>query len=164
MNSLIERREQWNISSSTHLYNTIPCPLFRLRTSFWGSFCCLRHLIIRTCDVWKLGDWVSNWILNGLMMTSSNGNVFRVAGPLCGEGQWRGALIFSLICAWTTGWIKKGDAGDLRRHRAHYGVTVMYQTILRCTLTVITYMGFFKVFHNIKFGTGVNLPLANCIY
>ena len=46
------------------------------------------------------------------MMTSSNGNVFRVIGPLCGEftghrspvnsphkGQWRGALMFSLICA-----------------------------------------------------------------
>ena len=39
-----------------------------------------------------------------IMMTSSNGNIFRVAGPLCGEfichqGQWRGALVFSLISA-----------------------------------------------------------------
>ena len=41
------------------------------------------------------------------------------------KGQWRGALVFSLICAWINGWINNGEAGDLRRHRAHYDVTVM---------------------------------------
>ena len=41
------------------------------------------------------------------------------------KGQWRGALMFSLICAWTNGWANNRDAGDLRRHRAHYNVTVM---------------------------------------
>ena len=30
------------------------------------------------------------------------------------EGQWRGALVFSLICAWTNGWATNRDAGDLR--------------------------------------------------
>ena len=39
--------------------------------------------------------------------------------------QWRGALMFSLICAWTTGWVNNRDTGDLRRHRAHYDVIVM---------------------------------------
>ena len=39
--------------------------------------------------------------------------------------QWRGTLMFSLICAWTNGWVNNQDAGDLRRHRAHYDVTVM---------------------------------------
>ena len=41
------------------------------------------------------------------MMTSSNGNIFRVPGPLWAspvnalhEGQWRGAMMFSLICPW----------------------------------------------------------------
>ena len=38
---------------------------------------------------------------------------------------WRGALMFSLICAWINGWTNNRDAGDLRRHRAHYDVTVM---------------------------------------
>ena len=28
------------------------------------------------------------------------------------KGQWRGALMFSLICAWTNGWVKNQDAGD----------------------------------------------------
>ena len=40
------------------------------------------------------------------------------------KGQCRGALI-SLIRARTNGWANNRDAGDLRRHRAHYGVTVM---------------------------------------
>ena len=42
------------------------------------------------------------------------------------KGQWRGALMFSLICAWTKGWVNNGDAGDLRRHRAHYDIIIMY--------------------------------------
>ena len=41
------------------------------------------------------------------------------------KGQWRRALIFSLICAWMNGWANNGAVGDLRRHRAHYDVTVM---------------------------------------
>ena len=41
------------------------------------------------------------------------------------KGQWRGALMFSLICTRINGWVKNGEAGDLRRHRAHYDVTVM---------------------------------------
>ena len=41
------------------------------------------------------------------------------------KGQWRGALMFSLICTWTNGWVNSRDAGDLRRHHTHYDVTVM---------------------------------------
>ena len=41
------------------------------------------------------------------------------------KGQWHGALMFSLICAWTNGWVNNRDAGDLRRHRAHFDVIVM---------------------------------------
>ena len=41
------------------------------------------------------------------------------------KGQWRGALMLSLISARISGWVNNGDAGDLRRHRAHYDVTVM---------------------------------------
>ena len=47
------------------------------------------------------------------------------------QSQWRGALTFSLICAWTNGYGNNGDAGDLRRHRAHYHVTVMTKIYLR---------------------------------
>ena len=41
------------------------------------------------------------------------------------RGQWRGALLFPLICAWINDWVNNGEAGDLRRHRVHHDVTVM---------------------------------------
>ena len=52
-------------------------------------------------------DSIYDW--KKFMMTSSNENIFRATGPLCGEstgrrsphkGQWRRAFMFSLICAW----------------------------------------------------------------
>ena len=82
-------------------------------------------------------------------MTSSSGNIFRVTGPLCvcggggggggggihrtpvnspHKGQWRGALMFSLICAWINGWVNNREAGDLGRHHARYDVTVIILT------------------------------------
>ena len=41
------------------------------------------------------------------------------------KGQWRGALMFSLICAGMNGWVNNLEAGHLRRHRGHYDATVM---------------------------------------
>ena len=41
------------------------------------------------------------------------------------KGQWRGALMFSLICVWINGSVNNREAGDLRRYRAYYDVTVM---------------------------------------
>ena len=71
----------------------------------------------------------------GYMMTSSNGDIFHDTAPFCGEftvtgefphkDQSRGALMFSWICGWISGWVNHRDAGDLRRHRTHYYVTVM---------------------------------------
>ena len=41
------------------------------------------------------------------------------------KGQWRGALMYSLIRAWTNAWVNNSEAGDLRRHRTHFHVIVM---------------------------------------
>ena len=41
---------------------------------------------------------------------------------------WLGALRFSLTCVWTNSWVNNLDAGDLRRHCAHYNVTVILNT------------------------------------
>ena len=41
------------------------------------------------------------------------------------KGQWPGAFMFSLICAWINRWVNNREAGDLRRYRAHYDVIVM---------------------------------------
>ena len=47
------------------------------------------------------------------------------------KGQRHRALMISLICAWTNGSVNNRDAGDLRRHGAHYDVTVMLSIFLR---------------------------------
>ena len=72
------------------------------------------------------------------MMTSSIGSIFPRYWPFARgihrspvdsphKGQWRGALMFSLICTctWINGWVNNGEAGDLRSHRAHYDGIVM---------------------------------------
>ena len=58
-----------------------------------------------------------------IMMTSPKGSIFRVICLFQGsywslmdsphKGQWRGALMFSLICAWTNGWTNNQDADDV---------------------------------------------------
>ena len=37
------------------------------------------------------------------------------------KGQWRGPLMFTFICVW----INNREAGDLRRYRDHYDITLM---------------------------------------
>ena len=48
-----------------------------------------------------------------------------IPGEFPYKGQWRGALMFSLICAWTNRWVNNREAGDLRRNQAHYDVSVI---------------------------------------
>ena len=45
------------------------------------------------------------------------------------KGQWRRALMFSLICAWINSWVNNRKAGHLKRHRAHYDAIVMVSWI-----------------------------------
>ena len=73
--------------------------------------------------------------LQDSIMTSSNGNIFRVTGPLCGEFTGPGEfptqrpvtrsfdVFFDLRL--NNGWVNNREAGDLRRHRGHYDVIVM---------------------------------------
>ena len=42
------------------------------------------------------------------------------------KGLWRGALLFTLICSWIKDWVNNREAGDLRRHHAHYEVIIMF--------------------------------------
>ena len=69
------------------------------------------------------------------MMTSSNGNIFRITGPLCEFIGYRWipltkASDAELLCflwsvPWINGWVNNREAGDLRRHRVHYDVISM---------------------------------------
>ena len=46
------------------------------------------------------------------------------------KGQWRGALMFSLIYVWINDWVNNREAGDLRRQHGHYDVIVMHTLAL----------------------------------
>ena len=46
------------------------------------------------------------------------------------KGQWCGALMFSVICVWINDWVNNREAGDLRRYRAHYDVTLMRKPLV----------------------------------
>ena len=60
--------------------------------------------------------------LASLLMTSSNGNIFRVTGVTeFGGHRWIPRTKASDAELWSN----NGEAGDLRRHRAHYHITVM---------------------------------------
>ena len=64
------------------------------------------------------------------LLTLCEGNP-PVTGGFPHKGQWRGALKFSLICAWTNDWANTRDAGDLRRHSTHYDVTALAMKVVR---------------------------------
>ena len=65
------------------------------------------------------------------------------------KGQWRGPLMFSLICAWINDWVNNPKAGDLRRYRGHYDVNVM--TSWCCGALGKTAMPLYSAIHEILF-------------
>ena len=60
-----------------------------------------------------------------LLLVIGGGGIHRSPVNSPHKGQWHGALMFSLICIRINGWVNNGEAGELRRHRAHYDVTIM---------------------------------------
>ena len=53
-------------------------------------------------------------------------------------GQWRRALMFSLICTWMNGWVNNREAGELRRYRVHYDVIVMDNCVIAVIIHSLT--------------------------
>ena len=47
------------------------------------------------------------------------------------KDQWRGALIFSLICAWINDRINNRETDDLKPRHAHYDVIVMFALLVK---------------------------------
>ena len=105
------------------------------------------------------------------MMTSSNGNIFRVTGHLCGnsphKGQWRGAFMLSLICVWINGRVNKREAGDLRCYRAHYDVSVMeisYSNLPRHTIWPFCQYKIIQAWYYRNFGISSTQWLLGILY
>ena len=73
--------------------------------------------VMKHDDVIKWKHFLRNWpFVLGILWSSVNSSH---------KGQWCGALMFSLICAWINTWVNNREAGDLRHHRTHQDVTVL---------------------------------------
>ena len=94
--------------------------VFSLRTSKVAGICVWKMPCIKTSGVEqndRQHDDVTKWkhfprywpFVRGIHQSPVN-------SPH--KGQWHGALMFS--------WVNNGEAGDMRRHRPHYDVSVMF--------------------------------------
>ena len=151
--SLLNRRD--NISRGRGLLNssdTLSCvcgyaPIWHCGRC-WRCGCCSN----RFC---KRHQWQIAPIFDVCMMTSSNGNIFRVTG------QWCGALMFTLICTRINVWVNNRKAGDLRRNRVHYDVIVMGKRSWKIKIIKKT---FFTKFYSINVYSYCILPFVYTLW
>ena len=122
-----------------------PVQMCKVVTFFFTPICCVDTLML-SCLLctYNVNDahygkpFVSGLLFTcgtSYMMTSSNGNIFvlrvlcegnlLVTGGFPSQRPVTLSFMFSLICAWTSCLANKRGVGDVRRHRAHYDVTVM---------------------------------------
>ena len=96
------------------------CHWTSLMKSQHGQHCCQTITWAKLTQTW----WRHQMETFPALLTICAGNSpVPVNSPH--KGQWRGALMFTLICARINGWVNNREAGDLRRYRAHYDVIVM---------------------------------------
>ena len=102
------------------LWNVITCPWpWYLLLAHKSSYYLWCHAVDLRCAWWRhqMESFPRYWpFVRGIHRSPVN-------SPH--KGQWRGALVFSLICTRINGWVNTGEAGDLRRHRALYDVIVL---------------------------------------
>ena len=99
----------------------------------FSTVSCIQHGKGRTSDRWLIPqkraiyahDDVIKWKPFLRYWPFARG-IHRLPVNSLHKGQWRGALMVSLICVWIIVWVNNREAGDLRRHHAHYDDTVMY--------------------------------------
>ena len=108
------------------------------------KFSCVEARVFRDnrgYTIWLMMPWLLASAEVMIMMTSSNGNIFRVTGPLWGESTGHRWIIFTKASdmeLWCFLWSAPEqtvpqtiDTGDLGRHCAHYDITVMFFYFIR---------------------------------
>ena len=94
--------------------------LYHLHDKLFGKLCRYESYIYHD-DVIKWKNFPRYWpFVRGIHRSPVN-------SPH--KGQWRGALIFSLICAWINVWVNNREAGGLRCHCVHYDDIVMIGSV-----------------------------------
>ena len=122
------------------IWEAIQCNAMRFRLWYFSCPSFIRHnfpmcLItfpernFRFDEIFHHTDTCSTWwrhqmeTFSALLALCAGNSPVPVNSPH--KGQWRGALMFTLICARINDWVNNREAGDLRRHLDHYDVIVM---------------------------------------
>ena len=133
---------KWSIDPWSHLPDLIFRQFWLVRRQRPVSLCLFWSFGWRALWVGSLGwimkQWVYRYCSHNVFVTwwRHQMETFSAWLALCAgnspvpvnsphKGQWRGALVWSLICVWINGWVNNHEAGDLRRHRGHYDVILM---------------------------------------
>ena len=126
----IARKTGWVVLFQ--IFHIVPTRVYRRLLGKSGENISLRWFFVNIflcCGVWWPGE---------AKMTSSNQNIFRVTGHVCGEffgHRWiphfptlrpvARNFDVSLICAWINDWVNNCEASDLRHHCAYHDVIVI---------------------------------------
>ena len=125
------RRPEYHINSEIKFVMKVLLTSVKLR----GSSNMVRIL---SWHIWHVHDDVIKWkhfprnwpFVQGIHLSTVN-------SPH--KGQWRGALMFCLICVRINDWVNNREAADLRFYRAHYDVIVMTCPIFMAVLQELSY-------------------------
>ena len=80
-------------------------------------------------DIMKWKHFLRYWpFVLGIHRSLVNSPIHRSPVNSHHKGQWRGALMCSLICPWINDWASNEETGDLRHHPTDYDITVMFWT------------------------------------
>ena len=104
-------------SDCTHERHPIPC-------TYGQAMGCLSFYEVIRRKMTRIYPWWRHQWKHFPRYWPFVGGIHRSPGNSPHKGQWRGALMFSLICARMNGWVNNCEAGHLRRHRVHFDVTV----------------------------------------
>ena len=116
----------WNIWFNIHLPGLSELIWMPFVAIAWSR---ISHAL-QPCAAFICGEHKNIFAFSVIMMTSSNGNIFHVTGPLCGEftgHQWIPLTKASDAELWCflwfaleqMVWVNNRYAGDLRRHQAY---------------------------------------------
>ena len=149
---------QWLRQNTNQSLNTQDTTYLTLTGKLWGAFCedfeenwlryngttqYLHFLYLFTTEIMQVFEklpcgrpWWRHQMetFSALLALCAGNSPVPVNSPP--KGQWRGALMFSLIYAWINDWVNNREAGDLRRHRGHYDVIVMTRFHLSCIVNI----------------------------
>ena len=150
---LVEKQLTWEIFQlailliATHTFTSS-----EIRVDKWSAEMCRKASEIRKLKAMKYPITSKKYVQLAWwrhQMETFSALLAICAGNSPHKGQWRGALMFFFtifdvvffICAWINGWVNNGEAGDLRRYRAHYDVTVMWPARELVLLHAVTFAG-----------------------